>query len=124
MRGHNGKSKAANQAIHARRRADERFSMELNRADMRNLAYAIQRQQTICVFRQSRRVSHHLIFFRGQLVKLVYDCKRSQVITFLYPSRADLATVSTLEAAVPAILPASAQPNAAPPLQDSRLVPY
>lgn len=77
-------NKAQAQLAHARRRARERFGLELNEHDLRHLAHRIQRGESQLVARQTNRMSIHRVECQGQQVLVAYDRRRKTVVTFLY----------------------------------------
>lgn len=68
---------------HALRRACERFGWSAT--ELCAMRKMIQLGYSVCVERQSNRVSHHEIKFQGKDVTLVYDCKRKLIVT-LWPT--------------------------------------
>lgn len=76
-------SKLKSERIHAKRRALERFGLELNRQDLRSIVDIIQKQQARFIERQSLRVTIWEVMYSGQLMRAVYDSKRKAVVSFL-----------------------------------------
>ena len=77
-------TKTINQRFHAKRRARERFGLELNRQDLREIAGQIQNGKDARLLGQeSLRLSHWMVSYQGTEMHAVYDKKRHQVVTFL-----------------------------------------
>jgi hypothetical protein len=77
-----GKKKVA-QRRHAKRRAAERYGLELNRHDMRTLVEQIQHGDAEFIERQSLRVSVWWVTVGGKRCRVVYDRLRKTIVTFL-----------------------------------------
>jgi hypothetical protein len=78
------------QRRHAKRRAAERFGVNLNHALHTELVQAIQAGQATFVRRQSHRVSHFDVTLpTGQTARVVYDRHRKVLITVLPPEARD-----------------------------------
>lgn len=75
--------KALAQRRHAKRRANERFGLTLNRHELQALTSAIRAGRFAFVERQSNRVTVWAGIVKGQSVCVVYDSKQHQVVTFL-----------------------------------------
>lgn len=75
--------KKLNQARHARQRAEQRFNLIVNHAEMKVVVKDIQNGQAIFVDRQSCRVTRWVVRVKGVKVVAVYDSKRKSVATFL-----------------------------------------
>ncbi len=79
-------SKAKAQRKHAKRRASERYNLSINRHDQHEMVRMIQvgpGPNVRFVEKQSLRVSLWEIFFKDQWCKVVYDCQRKTIVTFL-----------------------------------------
>lgn len=75
--------KRLNQRLHAKRRASERLGLSLNRKDFAEMITMIQDGQSICERKISLRQSVRRLEWRGREIRLVYDCNRHQIVTFL-----------------------------------------
>lgn len=75
--------KSVCQRIHAKRRAEERYALELNRDDLRNIVQRIQQNQATHVEKQSHRVSVFDLTYNNIDVRVVYDKNRKTIVTFL-----------------------------------------
>src|SRR5438045_2427999 len=75
--------KAKAQRRHARRRALERFGLELNRKHLREIVGAIQAQKAELIRQQSLRVSLYRTWVLDQEVFVIYDRRRKEIVTFL-----------------------------------------
>lgn len=82
MRGGRG-SKAKGQRIHAKRRALERYDLDLNRHQMDELVRMIQRGQGRLLEKQSLRVSTFELNAFDKILYVVYDKHRKTIVTFL-----------------------------------------
>lgn len=76
-------NKAEAERRHARRRAMERYGIELGPAGRAELVAAIRSGRSRLVVRQSLRVSVHDVPRDGGLVRVVYDRQRHEIVTFL-----------------------------------------
>lgn len=76
-------NKSQAQRIHAKRRAEERYGLALNRQDLRDVADSIQRGDAVHVQTTSNRTSVHDVKHKGIKVRVVYDRIRHNVVTFL-----------------------------------------
>lgn len=79
------RSKLLNQRIHAKRRAEERFGLKLNRDDYRELVLKIRGGKAEFLGRESLRLTHWAVEWSGQSMHAVYDSKRHNVVTVMYP---------------------------------------
>ncbi len=77
------KGKKAAQRVHARRRAEERYGVELTGHARKMINSQIQDGKAKFLFRQSGRVTHWMVNFEGKDMFAVYDKKNNQVVTFL-----------------------------------------
>lgn len=75
--------KAQSERVHAKKRAEERFGVTLNRHDIRDIVYQIQNHSAIFVEKQSQRVSVFVVNLKGIQAFAVYDRVRQTIITFL-----------------------------------------
>lgn len=70
--------------VHARRRARERYGLEFGPTTESEVLRVIQSSRSRLIERQSNRVSvHEVTLGDGLVVRVVYDRKRKQVVTFL-----------------------------------------
>jgi len=76
-------TKAQAQRIHAKRRARERYDMRLNRADLDCIVVLIKSGQSVLMSHKSNRVKEHLVIYNDTIMRVIYDSKRQNVITFL-----------------------------------------
>lgn len=68
---------------HARKRAKERYNLDLSTSDIKMIISDIQNHTAIFVNKQSCRVSVWKISIKGNTYPVVYDKMRHQIITFL-----------------------------------------
>ena len=76
-------SKASCQRRHAKRRAQERYGLTLNRAELERLVRRIQHGEATVLERQSHRISVFGLIVQGVSVRVVYDAKRKTIVSFL-----------------------------------------
>ena len=76
-------NKTHSERIHAKRRAKERFGLELNRHQLRELVKQIQSGKAEHLETQSNRVSIKRVKFEGSFYTVAYDKNRQTIITFL-----------------------------------------
>jgi hypothetical protein len=76
-------SKHKAQILHARRRAKERFDLELTPKLRRQLIADIQAGRAWFVYRQSNRVSIWRVAVGKLTARVVYDSVRKSIVTFL-----------------------------------------
>ena len=82
-------NKAKAERIHARRRALERYGVEMGPATRRRIVSAIQRGDATFVRRRSLRVSIFDVALGDVApMRVVYDRKRKELITVLPPPAA------------------------------------
>jgi len=85
-----GPTKRHAQRLHAKRRAAERYGVNLNHALHVALVAAIQAGRATFVRRQSQRVSHFDVTLpTGATARVVYDRQRQVLITVLPPEARD-----------------------------------
>jgi hypothetical protein len=84
--------KARAQTKHAKRRAFERYGVELNRHQLRELADLIRTGKAEFVEKQSHRVSVFRVPIGDTTARVVYDRQRKTIVTFLPPERSEAAT--------------------------------
>ena len=78
-----GQTKAATQRLHARRRFLEREGLVYSRRVERALIGAIVGGKSVCVERQSHRVSVHDVPHEERIYRVVYDRQRKTIVTVL-----------------------------------------
>lgn len=76
-------SKKMAEKIHAKRRAKERYDLELNRHSLKDLVKLVQSCTGIFIRKKSNRVSNWLINYQGKDLLVSYDKIRKTIITFL-----------------------------------------
>ncbi|MCX6760465.1 MAG: hypothetical protein NTW46_03965 [Candidatus Nealsonbacteria bacterium] len=76
-------SKAKALIRHAKRRADIRYGTTLSNQDLENIVRLSQQQKGVFKEKQSNRVSHWEVEYKGILFRAVYDRQRKKIITFL-----------------------------------------
>ena len=81
MRG--GVTKRHAERIHAKRRASQRYGITLNKYQYREISKMIMKGQEFVLSRPSLARTIYLIEYMGKQMKVVYDKKRHQVVTFL-----------------------------------------
>lgn len=74
---------ARHSRAHARKRALERYGLDLTARDLDALALAIRRGQSQLIRRESLTRTHHLIVCRGRVMHAVYDKTTKAIATFL-----------------------------------------
>lgn len=72
-----------NQRTHVRRRASQRYDIDLSRADLNLLVERIERGKAILLQRDSDGADIFLISYRGKRLPVVYDNKRKNLVTIL-----------------------------------------
>lgn len=80
-------SKTIAQRIHAKRRASERYGLDLNKEKYDQLC-EFARSATV-LERQSNRLTVRRIMMDGSPIRVVYDASRHQIVTFLPQKRRD-----------------------------------
>ncbi len=68
---------------HAKRRCRERCGFEMKRSQYQQLAVMIQNGQGVCVKEDRNRMSVWIVRFKGQDLKVIYDCEKRMITTFL-----------------------------------------
>lgn len=76
-------NKSAAQRAHAKRRALERYGLEINRHQMREIVKQIQSGKAKHLLTQSNRTSVKLVSFNNTELIAVYDKLRKNIVTFL-----------------------------------------
>lgn len=77
------KNKAEAQNRHAKRRAMERYEIDLNRHKRLEIVHMIQTGKAQLVRKQSHRVTIFSLQYEGKEVVVVYDGQRKTLATFL-----------------------------------------
>jgi hypothetical protein len=77
-------NKKACQFHHARRRAAHRFGINLSPKTHDQLIQDIQTGKALFVEKQSNRISVWDLKYDNQILRLVYDRQRKQIVTILY----------------------------------------
>jgi hypothetical protein len=75
---------------HSKRRASERYGLNLSRLDLLRIVDLILGKSATFVRRHTNRVSEWEVIYSGKRLRLLYDCRRKMVVTFLPDSRSDL----------------------------------
>ena len=84
MRSHNRRStKRTCEHLHAKRRAKERYGIEFNRKQHDEIVALIRSGRFILKQEQSARIRIYDIVYMQQDMRIVYDKKRGQVVSFL-----------------------------------------
>jgi len=76
-------SKSTNQKRHARRRAAERYELDLHQDAQAAIVRAIQGGEARFIRKQSQRVSVWEVEHGGRRLPVVYDKKRKTIVTVL-----------------------------------------
>lgn len=77
------RKKVYDERRHAKKRAGERFGINLNRIQYADIVRQIQENRSIFIEKQSARISVHVIDLLGTKAFAVYDRHRNAVVTFL-----------------------------------------
>lgn len=77
------KSKKAAQAIHAKKRAAERYNVVLSTSDLDLMVKYIQSGRCNLLQKQTNRVSLFEVDAHGKTYRVAYDRNRHSIITFL-----------------------------------------
>lgn len=85
-------NKAQSQRVHAKRRLDERYGMEINRHQIRDLVAQIQSGKAEHVETQTNRLSIKTVCFNGVKIPVAYDKQRKTIVTF-FPKNSRYAAV-------------------------------
>lgn len=75
------------QMRHARNRALERYGIDLSGQDYEEIIKLIQddKRPAKVLFKESNRLTHFEVRWRGHKLKVVYDKQRKSIATFLPP---------------------------------------
>lgn len=71
------------QALHAKRRAAQRYDFWASDADLAAIALQIERHHCRVLFQESRRVRVCEVEYAQRIFRVAYDGMRHQIITFL-----------------------------------------
>ncbi|MFA5152736.1 MAG: hypothetical protein WC554_09270 [Clostridia bacterium] len=71
------------QRLHARRRARERYDLELTNADITRIVGAIRHGESVSTKKLTNTRTLHVVNFNEQMMRVIYDNKRHNVCTFL-----------------------------------------
>ena len=73
------------QRAHAKRRANQRYGLSLNRDKLNAMVRLIQEGKCTFIERQSNRVTVFSLLFEGLTFPVVYDKQRKTIVTVLPP---------------------------------------
>jgi len=79
----NKRDKTHDERKHFKKRLKERYDLEANRHDIRDIVYLIQHQKCNLVLKQSNRITVWDVPFKGEKVRIVYDKLRKAPVTAL-----------------------------------------
>lgn len=70
---------------HSIKRAQQRFGLDLNEYQIREISNIIAKQKPNCLFlsHQSNRVNKWAVKYNGQVLPVIYDNQRHLIVTFL-----------------------------------------
>lgn len=77
------RTKKACQTIHAKKRALERYGVELSTHDIKNMVDIIKKGQATFLEKQSDRISVFEVAYLDKAFKVCYDRKRKSIATCL-----------------------------------------
>jgi hypothetical protein len=77
--------KKQSERIHFKHRINERYGMEINRFDCREIIYKIQNGEYRFVARLSKNRRECIVEHAGRKIRLIYDKIRNELITALPP---------------------------------------
>ena len=83
MKPESPKPKHLSQRIHAKKRALQRYGVQLTTAQIFDLIDQIKSRDAILVAKQTLRVKVYLVTHGDRYMVAVYDRKRKEIITFL-----------------------------------------
>lgn len=83
-------SKRSSLAIHSRRRASERYGLNLSKLDLLKIVDLILGKSATFVRKHTNRVSEWEVVYFGKKLRLLYDYRRRMVVTFLPDYRSEL----------------------------------
>lgn len=76
-------TKLQSQRIHAKRRIEQRFGIQINRHDIREIVNLIQTNRAKFIEKQSNSRSLFSLVFKDNLLYVIYDKTRKNICTFL-----------------------------------------
>lgn len=76
-------SKKASESIHAKKRLKQRYGLELNSKQLREIVVMIMLNKSDGIEKQSNRVSKHKVRYMGKDIIVLYDKIRKNIITAL-----------------------------------------
>jgi hypothetical protein len=79
-------TKAQAERVHAKKRAKERYNLDLNRFDLREIIQQISLKQAKLLENKTNRLALYQIDVKGISCKVIYDRQRKQIVTFLRPT--------------------------------------
>ena len=71
------------QQIHVRRRAQQRYDIDLTVEKQKEIVRSIQKGQDLFLRRQSLRITEREVQFEGRTLRVIYDSKRNTLVTCL-----------------------------------------
>lgn len=77
------KTKIFNQRIHAKKRLQQRFGININRHEYQELVKQIKCGRAKFLKRESNRVTLFLVEWQGRYIRVVYDGIRKNIVTAL-----------------------------------------
>ena len=80
-------TKKAAERIHAKERAQKRFRLNLTREVRGKMIGKIQSGQTVLVEKRSLRTAVHMMVVSNQLMLVVYDKYRHEIVTLIKPEK-------------------------------------
>ncbi len=78
-------TKANSLLRHSKRRASERYGLNIGRAGLRVIVDSIRSGNAMFIRRESNRISEWKVEYQGVEMRVIYDKRRSMVVTFLPP---------------------------------------
>lgn len=75
--------KKLSQTLHAKKRAAERYGINLDKTTRRAIKEQISQGKSKFIEKQSNRISVHEVEIKGQQIKVVYDKNRKNIVTIL-----------------------------------------
>lgn len=85
------------QRSHAKRRALERYGLQLNRFDIKTIIKMIQTQNAFFIESQSHRLKKYQITYKSTTAIVIYDKLRKEIVTFLPKENNELAEIQKNE---------------------------
>lgn len=78
-------TKANSLLRHSKRRASERYGLNIGRAGLWEIVNIIRSGRAIFVRKETNRVSEWKVEYSGVSMRVIYDRRRKMVVTFLPP---------------------------------------